>query len=395
LAPASAESENHGVSGRRHAEVAGAGFAGLAIAALLAERGWTVRVHERSEAIREIGAGIFLHNNGLLVLEELGLMEELGRRGTELEWERMRDARGRSLQNRRLVRESRVWSFPRQAVIDSLHGLARRFGVELVTSSTVEMVRPEGVLTVDGRELHADLVVGADGHRSTVRTVLGLTEVERRLPTTSIRFLLAGRDLAPEPVTTEHWSGRRRMALAASGPATTYCYMACPESDEAGSRVPLDVASWGAHFPRLRQVLERLHREEPHRSSYSFVRAKRWSAGRVVLLGDAAHALAPTLGQGTNLALSNARSLGTFLDSPAGVEEALGRWERAVRPTTDATQVWAGRYDRVTKRWPDSLMLARAAIIWAFGAFPPLNARLRRADRTPPVTDAARREVAA
>jgi 2-polyprenyl-6-methoxyphenol hydroxylase-like FAD-dependent oxidoreductase len=380
----------------RHAEIAGAGFAGLALGAMLAERGWTVRIHERSDAIREIGAGIFMHNNGILVLEEMGLMEDLSRRGTQLEWERMRDSRGHSLQNRRLVRESRVWSFPRQAVIDALHAGARRQGVEIVTSSAIEAADPSGALIgAGGGRFEADLVVGADGHRSVIRQALGLTRVERRLPTTSIRYLLEGRELAPDPVTTEHWSGRRRVALAASGADRTYCYMACPEVDVSGSAVPLDVESWTAHFPRLPKVFERLHHEEPFKSTYSFVRAEPWHSGRAVVLGDAAHALAPTLGQGTNLALSNARSLVTFLESEPDVTTALPAWERAVRKTTDATQDWAGRYDRVTKRWPDSLMPVRAAIIWAFGAFPPLNASLRRADRTPPITVRHRQEAVA
>jgi 2-polyprenyl-6-methoxyphenol hydroxylase-like FAD-dependent oxidoreductase len=307
----------------------------------------------------------------------------------------MRDGRGHSLQNRRLARESRVWSFPRQAVVDALHLAARERGVEIILNSVVESATPTALRLSGGEALPADLVVGADGHRSVVRTSLGLTRVERRLPTTSIRFLLPARELAPEPVTTEHWSGRRRVALAASGPANTYCYMACPEWDESGSTVPLDVQSWTQHFPHLAHVFEVLHRSEPYKSWYSYVRAEPWHSGHAVLLGDAAHALAPTLGQGTNLALSNARSLATFLDAATSVEEALPAWERAVRRTSDATQVWAGRYDRLTKHWPDSLMPVRAGIIWAFGALPPLNARLRQADRTPPITNRMPQEVAA
>src|SRR6266550_4409616 len=71
-----------GMRKQRHAEIAGAGTAGLIAATLLARAGWSVRVHERADVIREIGAGIFLHNNGLLVLEETGLMDELAPRGT-------------------------------------------------------------------------------------------------------------------------------------------------------------------------------------------------------------------------------------------------------------------------------------------------------------------------
>jgi 2-polyprenyl-6-methoxyphenol hydroxylase-like FAD-dependent oxidoreductase len=373
----------------RHAEIAGGGFAGLTAAIVLARAGWTVRVHERTEAIREIGAGIFLHNNGLLVLEEAGLVEDLASRGTQLLRDHMVDWRGRTMQSRNLnTPTSRRWSFPRQALVEVLHAAARGLGVEVVTGSTIQAAKPEGVL-VDllGREHRADLVVGADGHRSAVRDSLGLTAVERRLPTTSIRFLLQGRDLAPAAASTEHWSRRRRVALAACGSEHTYVYMACPERDEAGSKVPIDVGSWSDHFPRLGSVFELLESREPYKAYYSWVRSKAWSSGRAVLLGDAAHALPPTLGQGSNLAMSNARSLVTYLEHGDDIPAALLAWEGAVRSTTDATQRWAGYYDRVTRYWPNALSPVRAAMIWAFGTSPRLAARLRRADRTAPIVD--------
>ena len=60
------------MTARRHAEIAGAGFAGLVAAIALADRGWTVRVHERAEALRAFGAGIFIWENGLRVLKAIG-----------------------------------------------------------------------------------------------------------------------------------------------------------------------------------------------------------------------------------------------------------------------------------------------------------------------------------
>jgi 2-polyprenyl-6-methoxyphenol hydroxylase-like FAD-dependent oxidoreductase len=375
----------------KHAEVAGAGYAGLTIATLLAQRGWSVTVHERSEAVREIGAGIFLHNNGLVVLEEAGLMDALSPRGTRLLRDRMVDHRGRVMQERDLsVTRTRRWSFPRQAPLEVLHAAARAAGVEIRTQSMVRAAKPEGVLVTEEGEQHpADLVIGADGHHSAVRTSLALTRVERRLPTTSIRFLLPGRELSPEPMSTEHWSRRRRVALAASGPDHTYCYMACPESDATGSEVPINVESWSEHFPGLGDLFQLLHRSEPYKAYYSWVQAHAWSKGKVVLLGDAAHALPPTLGQGSNLAMSNARSLVTFLGRFDDLPAALQAWESAVRDTTETTQRWARYYDLVTKYWPNPLSGVRSRIIWAFGASPQLAARMRRADRTPPITESA------
>src|SRR5258708_39886883 len=61
---------------KRHAEIAGAGFAGLTAACALAQRGWSVRVHERGERLRTTGAGIYIYENGLRVLAAVGAYEQ-------------------------------------------------------------------------------------------------------------------------------------------------------------------------------------------------------------------------------------------------------------------------------------------------------------------------------
>ncbi len=66
----------------RTAEIAGGGIGGLAAGALLARQGWRVRVHEQGDDIREIGAGIYIKNNSLEVLEHLGVMRRIEARGT-------------------------------------------------------------------------------------------------------------------------------------------------------------------------------------------------------------------------------------------------------------------------------------------------------------------------
>ena len=74
----------------RHAEIAGAGIGGLALAAALAQRGWSVRVHERNPELRAIGAGIYIWENGLRVLQAIGAYEEAVR-GCHQGW--MRETR--------------------------------------------------------------------------------------------------------------------------------------------------------------------------------------------------------------------------------------------------------------------------------------------------------------
>lgn len=117
------------------------------------------------------------------------------------------------------------------------------------------------------------------------------------------------------------------------------------------------------------------------RFSYPYVRTKQWQSGRVALLGDAAHALPPTLGQGAGLSVTNAKALVRLVDETGDVLTALPRWEHEFRWVTDATQNWARRYDALTAHWPRSLDAVRWGIIWSFGKIKPLNNRMRVADR--------------
>ena len=71
---------------------------------------------------------------------------------------------------------------------------------------------------------------------------------------------------------------------------------------------------------------------------FEYVRLKRWSTGRVAVIGDAAHALPPNIGQGGGCAMMNALSLAVHLDREPNIVVALKTWERNERPLTEHTQ---------------------------------------------------------
>jgi len=90
------------------------------------------------------------------------------------------------------------------------------------------------------------------------------------------------------------------------------------------------------------------------------VKMKRWSAGRVAVIGDAAHAMAPNLGQGGACAMMNALGLAVVLKRHADIAGGLAEWEREERPLTDHTQRLSSFYSALTM-WPDAL---RSAAFW-------------------------------
>jgi 2-polyprenyl-6-methoxyphenol hydroxylase-like FAD-dependent oxidoreductase len=329
------------MTGARHAEIAGAGFAGLTAACALARRGWSVRVHERADALRTTGAGIYIYENGLRVLEAVGAYEAAIAGAPFAHTREVRDDGNRVVSVHKWG-GSRVFSVVRQRVIDALAAAARVAGVEIVTSSPVASATPKGELVLaDGRRLRADLVVAADGSNSRIRDALGLTAKRRYLVDGAIRLLIdktaeerAGSDGAK---TVEYWSGTRRVLYTPCSETDIYVALTMLDTDAVGKAVPVNKAEWTRAFPHLESLIDRLGTEGRY-DRFELIKLKRWSAGRVAVIGDAAHALPPNIGQGGGCAMMNALSLAVYLDSLADVPAALAAWEKTERPLTEHTQ---------------------------------------------------------
>lgn len=366
-----------------HAEIAGGGIGGLTLGTLLRQRGWTVRVHERSPEIREIGAGIYIKNNSISVMEEAGMFEALARRGVRLDCAQVRDQSGRLMLERpHRQQATRVYVFSRQALIEEWRDAALAAGVEIVTDSTVAGADPEGALLLeDGTRLPADLVVGCDGFNSRVRESLAIGSRSRILPTLINRYLLPHRRHARDSVTTEHYAGQRRIGVTPCGESLTYVFTVAPLADEAANRLPIDTGNWSALYPHLAGLIEELAVSAATSYQYCLVRCARWQHGRAALVGDAATGMPPTLGQGAGLTIMNARALAEALERTSSVEAALPRWEAAVRPVSDLTQDWALRYDWITRTCPPGLAWLKPAFLGLMRSVPAINRRMRIADR--------------
>lgn len=361
----------------------GAGIAGLSAAVLLAQRGWSVRIHERGPEIREVGAGIFIKNNGLEIFERIGFINKLFGNAVRLVRAEVYDGTGRLLQQRSLEGSARVWNPPRADIVQGLAGIAESLGVEFAFNSTVTAVEPSGAMeTEDGSRFRSDLVVAADGFRSRCRESLGLTDKMRTLNTGATRVLVPRTEHECEPITREYWSGKRRVGVAPCTEELVYSYISCPNTDEYASTVPLEPDTWKRSFPALENCgfFERAANAKAVRHPYPFARAESWHGGRVAIVGDAAHALPPTLGQGAGLSLINVHALAETLETAVDVETALERWELANRWVTDQTQKWSLRYDSMTADWPRAMAPVRRGVIWAFGRSRFLNNRMRVAD---------------
>jgi 2-methyl-3-hydroxypyridine 5-carboxylic acid dioxygenase len=334
----------------RHAEVAGGGFAGLATAVALRQRGWTVRVHEKASELRAFGAGIYLWHNGLRALESIGALDEVVANSTRPPIYETR------VQNRTVSREKLPGMLFRVMTRQHLHGAilaaARPAGVDIVVDSEVVSADPAGSVTLaSGQVLRADLVVGADGVASAVRDSIGFAQ-DRQTSRDGITRLLVPRlkdQLGPGEWDNviDFWNFEPRVLRVLYSPcneADLYLALMAPSADPEGSQAPISLALWAGIFPHLTPVLAAAAQIHGRYDRYQTTVVERWVRGKVALVGDAAHAMCPALAQGAGCAMVNGLRLAMTLEGSSEVAAGLEAWEAEMRPLTDRCQARSANY---------------------------------------------------
>jgi len=329
----------------RHVEIAGGGFAGLTAAIAFRRRGWSVRLHERGETLRPVGAGIFLWHNSLEILKEFGLYDEL-----------------RAQSHRPPFYETRVHNHPMSKEYEGLdyltmsrahlHGVlargAEEAGAEILTSSHVVGADASGSLRLEtGETFEADLVVGADGVNSKVRDSMGFA-FEQWGSRDSIARVLIPRD--PEYIggdwdnVIDMWNFAPRVMRILYVPCNDrelYLGLMAPNEDPQAVQMPIDLGAWVEMFPHLETALKRVAKlTDARRDTYETRVLERWTDGKVALVGDSAHAMCPALAQGAGCGMVNAYTLAERVadSAEAGLPQLLVDWEHEVRPLTDRCQ---------------------------------------------------------
>lgn len=303
--------------------IIGGGIAGATLAAALDRPDWSVAVHERDPAASVLDTAFALFPQAMAALRSAGLGPAIETAGIRVDAARILTADDRPLA--RVPRLGAVMIGRAQ-----LHAVLTAARPATTRLSPAEAVAPEA--------LDADVLVGADGARSTVRSAVWGARSGPRKPALTVIRGVVDADLSAGGV-TEYWGERMLVGItplpgveASSGRRTNW-FAAFPEQRFSSVADGLDRLRAAARsFPA--PVAEVLAAAESDQTVISGIHVSRpltsFVRGRTVLIGDAAHAMQPNLGRGACESICDAVALADLLNThpPA---EALGLYARRRR----------------------------------------------------------------
>jgi 2-polyprenyl-6-methoxyphenol hydroxylase-like FAD-dependent oxidoreductase len=326
------------------AVIVGGGIGGLAAAAGLCRLGWDVTVLEQTPEFAVVGAAISLWPNAFRALDAVGVDlggDRLGATGG------LRDWRGGWIVR---MDHGDAAAHTAAAVVAHRHDLRTALLKHVPEGARMAGVRVRGVrlhgeravVEYDGGELDADLVVGADGVRSVVRQALWPQATPPKYVGHTAWRLVIDRPavLGDAAIWAETWGPDAVFGMFPVGDDRVYCYGtgAVPagqhSSDGELAEMKRRFGDWCAPIPT---VLWAATEEKVLRHDiYALPPISTYVNGPVVLLGDAAHAMPPYLGQGGCQALEDAATLVVAIDTQVDLATALRRYDELRVPRTHA-----------------------------------------------------------
>ncbi|MFF0265599.1 FAD-dependent oxidoreductase [Kribbella sp. NPDC004536] len=318
--------------------VVGAGIGGVSAAVALQRRGWQVTVLERASELGEVGAGISVWPSAVAVLEELGV------KGVEKSSVQSKPAGMRRPDGRWVVSAPQLgMELPVMIHRAQLHDLitaefnraghTKPFGMEVGTVTVRtgyvvrDVVQDESCVTVNG-ELRADLLVAADGIRSVVRGTLYPQYAGPRYSGFTAYRGIADVDL--DDGGGETWGRGQLFGFVRLIDGRFYWYGTA--NQPAGTKSePTVFESWHDPIPRLIAASETILQNDILDLTTPLM---PFAQGRIVLLGDAAHAMTPNLGRGACSAIEDAGALYRHLGSTNDLPAALIAYDAERRPAT-------------------------------------------------------------
>ena len=344
--------------------IIGGGIGGLTAAVALARKGLAAEVYEQAPVLEEVGAGVGLWPNAMRALDSIGLSGKVGQLAVEVTRQGLRRSDGTWLMC--LPRELMTERWGAGVALVHRAELQQLLAAELDPAAIHLGARCTGVQDgdravtarfADGREVQADVLVGADGVHSVVRAQLFGPAPLRYRGYVTVRSITPAGSVPLPADGTETWGRGTRFGLGPASGARIIWYATWNAA--AGGRDDGDTAArlrelFGAWHDPIPAIIDATPQTALIRTDiYDRRPTRTWSRGRVALLGDAIHPMTPDLAQGACQAIVDATTLATCLAVSSDARAALReyrqrRWRNAAITTLMARNMgamgqWEGR----------------------------------------------------
>lgn len=336
--------------------VVGAGVGGLTLAIALEKKGFNVTVYEQAPVIKPLGAGLALAANAVKAFSEIGISQEVLKAGKVLKVLRIKDPKGNTL------------SETDAEIISAKLGVVNNFTIHRADlhsvllsqlkkntiqpcKSCINFIQKKSTIILqfqDGSEAETDYVIACDGIHSAIRKKLLPDSKPRYSGYTCWRAVI---DVIPANInmdeTSETWGAGTRFGIAPLTNNRIYWFACINAKENDPAMKSMKVESLLSHFKNFHfPVVDILNATKDSQLIWSDIidikPLKRFAFGNIVLMGDAAHATTPNMGQGACMAIEDAAVLAKAIETHSSVEDAFVYFEkkRIRRTTAIVNQSW-------------------------------------------------------
>ncbi len=319
--------------------IIGAGIGGLTLGLHLKQAGNTFRIYEAAESIKPVGAGILLASNAMQIFKRLGMDQEILNSGQRITTIQISDAKGRPLS----IMDMRPFEKKYGVSQVALHRAAlQRLLADKIDPSSLFLGKKlfkveEGPMSrlhfEDGSQDRFGLLIGADGIHSVVRKqFVGNQELRDSGQVCWRGVCTYPLGEAQRNRANEWWGRGKRFGWVAIDSERVYWYAVAKSV-----HLPRAMADLGDLFKefgtQVSQFIQSSVPEEIHFTPLQDLRPlDRWHTEKISLLGDAAHATTPNMGQGACQAIEDAYVLGELLKRGIPPPQAFHRYQQIRAP---------------------------------------------------------------
>jgi 2-polyprenyl-6-methoxyphenol hydroxylase-like FAD-dependent oxidoreductase len=327
--------------------IIGGGIAGLTTALALRKLGFDFELFERAKQLNEVGAGIWMQPNALKVLDWLGLGDLVRESGTMLN---QVDITNAQLIPFKKTKQEVVQDDSGNKIVALHRATLQKILFEAIPMKNInlghefkslEQIEHQVIISIGEREVRSDLVIGADGINSKVREII--------FPNTSKRFSgqTCWRGISDirlpnefQNAGIESWGKKVRFGFSQVTENQVYWFAVSNASQNGIDNVNTLKTELTNRFidfnPLVTSIIENTKAEKIIRNDISDLkRLDKWHKDDVVLVGDAAHATTPNMGQGAGQGIEDAYYLANILAKHNQLEEALNLFESNRREKVD------------------------------------------------------------